>query len=210
MISVSLKNHIDSATSSFRSARDSLTSATSGAWTWHVKITGTSHTGEAVKVEFARITFKFQPPHRVLAIDTLYGHLKIDAANRDLNTSNANLTGFSSSEMDQINELMTKSLSLDNSSWIDTLSSIHVKRRLPSQTSILSNFGQYDTSTFWQITTSSSLEVTYDRRSTKPLYNQWNKLVGPVSLSGFDHFQIQYDCFKGYSSSELIYKDLNN
>ena len=167
-------------------------------------LTGTSLTGEAVKIKHARIILKLKPPDRVLAIDTLFGHLKINAANRDLNTSKANFTGFNSSEVDQINELMTKSLSEDDSSWIDTLSSIHVKRRLPSQTSILSNFGQYDTSTFWQITTSSSLEVTYDRRSTKPLYNQWNKLVGPVSLSGFDHFQIQYDCFKGYSSSDYI------
>ena len=165
-------------------------------------LTGTSLTGEAVKIKHARIILKLKPPDRVLAIDTLFEHLKINAANRDLNTSKANFTGFNSSEVDQINELMTKSLSEDDSSWIDTLSSIHVKRRLPSQTSILSNFGQYDTSTFWQITTSSTLEVTYDRRSTKPLYNQWNKLVGPVSLSGFDHFQIQYDCFKGYSSSD--------
>ena len=164
--------------------------------------TGISHTGEAVKVKLARIIFKLQPPHRVLAIDTLYGHLKINAANRDLNTSKANFTGFLKTEMDQINELMTKSLSEDDSSWIDTLSSVHIKRSLPSQTSILSNFGQYDNSMFWQITTSSSLEVTYDRRLTKPLYNQWNKLVGPVSLSGFDHFQIEYDCFKGYSSSD--------
>ena len=128
--------------------------------------------------------------------------MKINAANRDLNTSKANLTGFNSSEIDQVNELMTKSLFEDDSSWIDTLSSINIKRRLPSQTSILSNFGQYDNSTFWQITTSSSLKIFYDRRSTKPLYNQWNKLVGPVSLSGFDHFQIEYDCFKGYSSSD--------
>ena len=146
--------------------------------------------------------FKLQPPHRVLATDTLYGHLKINAANRDLYTSKADFTGFSYFEMEKINELMTKSLSEDDSSWIDTLSSVHIKRRLPSQTSILSNFGQYDNSMFWQITTGSSLKITYDRRSTKPLYNQWNKLVGPVSLSGFDHFQILYDCFKGYSSSD--------
>ena len=133
----------------------------------------------------------------------MYGHLKINATNRDLNTSIANLNDFSGSERGQINALMTKSLSEDNSNWIDTLSSIHVKRRLPSQTSVLSNFGHYDTSTFWQITTSSSLEITYDRRSTKPLYNQWNKLVGPVSFRG--HLSpVSAKNFKDFGALRLI------
>ena len=82
---------------------------------------------------------------------------------------------------------------------VDKNSSIYIKRSLPFQTSVLSNFGQYDNSMFWQMTTSSSLEIIYDRRSTKPLYNQWNKIVGPVSTSGVDRFQIQYDCLKGNS-----------
>ena len=82
---------------------------------------------------------------------------------------------------------------------VDKNSSIYIKRSLPFQTSVLSNFGQYDNSMFWQMTTSSSLEIIYDRRSTKQLYNQWNKIVGPVSTSGVDRFQIQYDCLKGNS-----------
>ena len=113
----------------------------------------------------------------------LYGHLQINAANRDTVASKINLTGF-----DHTEELYA---------FLGKENSIHIKRSLPSQTSLLSNFGQYDNSMFWQMTTATSLELTYDRRSTKPLYNQWYKMLGPVSLSPFDQFQIQYDCFQG-------------
>ena len=143
--------------------------------------------------------------HRVLAIDTLYGHLQIVAANRDLNTSDvSDLTGLSKVELEQMYHALTKSSPEENPDWFETLSSINFKTKLPSQTSVLSNFGHYDNSTFWQITTSSSLDINYNRRSTKPLYNQWNKLVGPVSMSGFDKFQIQYDCFKGKSTLDYV------
>lgn len=136
----------------------------------------------------------------MLGIDTLYGHLQINAANDDLDTHKVDLIGFSHTEELYVkwNRSSLEGEKLKNAAqaWAED-SHFYLKYSSPSRLSLLTNFGQYDNSMFWQMTTSNMLELVYDRRSNKPLYSQWNKLVGPVSLSDFDHFQFQYACFKG-------------
>ena len=73
----------------------------------------------------------------------------------------------------------------------------HALTNSPSKKSIISNFGQYDDQKFWQVTTRSFLLIEYDRVEMKLLKHQWNKRLGPVSLSGVDVFNIQYDCING-------------
>ena len=73
----------------------------------------------------------------------------------------------------------------------------HALTSSPSKKSIISNFGQYDDHKFWQVTTRSFLTIEYDRVVMKLLKHQWNKRLGPVSLSGVDVFNIHYDCING-------------
>ena len=73
----------------------------------------------------------------------------------------------------------------------------HALTSSPNKKSLITNFGQYDDQKFWQVTTRSSLTIEYDRVEMKLLKHQWNKRLGPVSLSGVDVFNIQYDCING-------------
>ena len=62
-------------------------------------------------------------------------------------------------------------------------------------------FGQYNDQKFWQMTTDSLFTIEYDRDEMKPLKHQWNKMLGPISLSGVDLFNIQYECINGNVTS---------
>lgn len=75
--------------------------------------------------------------------------------------------------------------------------SFYALTSLPSKQVTVSNFGQYDDDKFWQMTTTPSLAIHYDRLTVKPLQHQWNELLGPLSLSVVDLFGIEYKCLQG-------------
>ena len=135
-----------------------------------------------------------ESPIRILDIDTLNGHLNIISSNRDsinieLNeiTINEKIRHFFENVADKV---------LVNYDYFME-SRFHASTSLSSQKSIVTNFGQYDDQNFWQMTTDSSFIIEYDRVEMKPLKYQWNKMLGSISLSGVDVFNIQYDCING-------------
>ena len=139
-----------------------------------------------------------ESPIRILDIDTLNGHLNIISSNRDsinieLNeiTINEKIRHFFENVADKV---------LVNYDYFME-SRFHASTSLSSQKSIVTNFGQYDDQNFWQMTTDSSFIIKYDRVEMKPLKYQWNKMLGSISLSGVDVFNIQYDCFNGNVTS---------
>ena len=144
------------------------------------------------------ITTSDESPIRILDIDTLNGHLNIISSNRD--SIKTKLYGTSSFEK-------TRYFfeSVDDRVLADYFkeSRFHALTSLPKHDSIVSNFGQYNDQTFWQMTTDSSFDIEYDRDEMKPLKHQWNKMLGPISLSGVDLFSIQYDCINGNLTSML-------
>ena len=144
------------------------------------------------------ITTSDESPIRILDIDTLNGHLNIISSNRD--SINTKLYGTSSFEKTRY-----FSESVDDRVLVDYFkeSRFHALTSLPKHESIISNFGQYDDQKFWQMTTDSSFDIEYDRVEMKPLKHQWNKMLGPISLSGVDLFSIQYDCINGNLASML-------
>ena len=103
---------------------------------------------------------------------------------------------------DQLFSVSNSSFKGDYDDFLD--GRVHVLTRLPTTTSIVSNFGQHNDLMFWQMTTNTSLYIEYDRSEMKPLKHQWNKLIGPVSLSGVDLFNVQFDCINGNIVIELI------
>ena len=139
-----------------------------------------------------------ESPIRILDIDTLNGHLNIISSNRD--SINTKLYGTSSFEKTRY-----FSESVDDRVLEDYFkeSRFHALTSLPKHDSIISNFGQYNDQTFWQMTTNSSFDIEYDRDEMKPLQHQWNKMLGPISRSGVDLFNIQYDCINGNLTSVL-------
>ena len=131
---------------------------------------------------------------RLLDLDTLNGHLNIQSSNRDYIDTNLNSTKGPTKSL-LYNDNLENNVLVDYKDFMR--SRFHSLTSLPSQKSVVSNFGQYDDHKFWQMTTTSSFDINYDRDEMKPLKHQWNKMLGPVSLSGVDVFSIQYDCIKG-------------
>ena len=146
-----------------------------------------------------------ESPIRLLDIDTLNGHLSIISSNHDL--VNTKLNGTSTFEKVRYyqDSVVNKAL-VNYHNFMD--SQFHALTSLPSQQSIVSNFGQYDDQKFWQVTTDSSFTIEYDRVQMKPLKHQWHKLLGPVSLSGVDMFNLQYDCITGKQIKILLFNPI--
>lgn len=131
---------------------------------------------------------------RFLDIDTLNGHLNTISSNRDFINTKLNV----SSNIDKTKFYYENAIDNVHVSYGDFMQSrFHALTSLPSQKSVVSNFGQYNYQMFWQMTTDSSFTIEYDRVEMKPLQHQWNQLLGPISLSGVDMFKFQYDCIKG-------------
>ena len=61
------------------------------------------------------------------------------------------------------------------------------------KTKWLSNFEENDE--FWHVISTSSLELVYNRKQY--FYNQWDQFLGPLSLSKYDKFHIQFNCSEG-------------
>ena len=141
-----------------------------------------------------------QSPIRILDIDTLNGHLNIISSNRD--SIKTKLNGTSSREKTRYFSENVDDKALVKYEYFKT-SRFHAFTSLPKQKSIVSNFGRYNDKKFWQMTTDSSFTIEYDRIEMKPLKHQWNKMLGPISLSGVDLFNIQYDCINGNLTSVL-------
>ena len=137
---------------------------------------------------------------RILDIDTLNGHLNIISSNRD--SIDTKLYGTSSFEKTRYFSESVDDKYLVNYHYFKE-SRFHAFTSLPRQKSIVSNFRQHDDQMFWQMTTDSSFTIEYDRDEMKPLKHQWNKMLGPISLSGVDLFNIQYDCINGNLISVL-------
>ena len=57
----------------------------------------------------------------------------------------------------------------------------------------LSNFEENDQ--FWHVISTSSVELVYNRKQY--FYNQWDQFLGPLSISKYDKFQIQFNCSEG-------------
>ena len=141
-----------------------------------------------------------ESPIRILNIDTLSGHLNIISSNRD--SIDTELYGTSSFAIDNyFYESVDGKALLDYQYFKE--SRFHAFTSLPSQKLIVSNFGQYDDQKFWQMTTESFFIIEYDRVIMKPLKHQWDKMLGSISLSGVDLFNIQYDCINGRLTSVL-------
>ena len=142
------------------------------------------------------LTFKIylKACKRLLDLDTLNGHLNIKSSNRDYIDTNLNNTKGPTKSL-LYNDNLENNVLVDYNDFMT--SRFYSLTSLPSQKSVVSNFGQHDDHTFWQMTTDSFFNISYDRDEMKPLKHQWNKMLGPVSLSGVDVFSIQYDCIKG-------------
>ena len=141
-----------------------------------------------------------ESPIRILNIDTLNGHLNIISSNRD--SINTKLYGTSSFEKTRYFFESLDDKVLVNYDYF-MKSRFYASTSLSSQKSIISNFGQHNNQTFWQMTTDFSFTIEYDRDEMKPLKHQWNKMLGPISLSGVDLFSIQYDCINGNLTSMI-------
>ena len=151
-------------------------------------------TGKGYRLSLLLITTSDENPIRILDIDTLNGHLNIISANRD--SINTKLYGILNYEKTRYFAQSVDDKALIKYDYFVN-SRFHASTSLPSRKSTVSNFGQYDDQKFWQVTTNSSFTIEYDRVEMKPLKHQWHKLLGPVSLSGVDVFNIQYDCITG-------------
>ena len=142
-----------------------------------------------------------ESPIRILDIDTLNGHLNIISSNRD--SIKTELSGLSNIEkLRQFYQNVDDQGLVNYDYFVD--GRFHSFTSLPSQKSIVTNFGQYDDQKFWQMTTESKFTIEYNREEMKPLKHQWNKMLGPISLYGIDMFNIQYDCIKG-NEPNLLY-----
>ena len=137
---------------------------------------------------------------RLLDLDTLNGHLNIQSSNRDYIDTNLNSTKGPTKYL-LYNDNLENNVLVDYKDFMR--SRFHSLTSLPSQKSVVSNFGQHDEHKFWQMTTNSSFDINYDRDEMKPLKHQWNKMLGPISLSGVDLFSIQYDCINGNLTSMI-------
>ena len=148
------------------------------------------------------LTFKIylRACKRLLDLDTLNGHLNIQSSNRDYIDTNLNSTKGPTKSL-LYNDNLENNVLVDYKDFMR--SRFHSLTSLPSQKSVVSNFGQHGDHKFWQMTTNSSFDINYDRDEMKPLKHQWNKMLGPVSLSGVDVFSIQYDCINGNLTSML-------
>ena len=62
-----------------------------------------------------------------------------------------------------------------------------------NKTKWLSNYQENDL--FWHIISTSSVELIYNRKQY--FYNQWDQFLGPLTLSKYDKFQIQFQCLEG-------------
>ena len=62
-----------------------------------------------------------------------------------------------------------------------------------NQTKWLSNFEKNDD--FWHVISTSSIELVYNRKQY--YYSQWDQFLGPLTLSKYDKFQIQFNCMEG-------------
>ena len=131
---------------------------------------------------------------RLLDLDTLNCHLNIKSSNRGFINTNLNSTKGPTKSL-LYNDNLENNVLVDYNDFMK--SRFYSLTSLPSQKSVVSNFGQHDDHKFWQMTTNLSFLVEYNRDEMTPLKHQWNKMLGPVSLSGVDVFSIQYDCIKG-------------
>ena len=147
-----------------------------------------------------RLWYLDESPIRILDIDTLNGHLNINSSNRD--SVNTELNAISNVEKIRHFYQNVDDQGLVNYDYFMD-GRFHSFTSLPSQKSLVSNFGQYDDQKFWQMTTESKFTIEYNREEMKPLKHQWNKMLGPISLYGIDMFNIQYDCIKG-SEPDLL------
>ena len=58
----------------------------------------------------------------------------------------------------------------------------------------VSNFEDIHDRFFWKINSTEVLQLIYHRRPV--LYNEWDQLVGPLTLSNYDKLSFQFMCMK--------------
>ena len=61
-------------------------------------------------------------------------------------------------------------------------------------TRFVSNFDKASKHLFWTIIETETIHLIYDRKPK--LYSEWDKLLGPLTLSKYDRTQFQFKCFK--------------
>ena len=58
----------------------------------------------------------------------------------------------------------------------------------------VSNFDDVQIPSFWKIISTEVLRLIYERKAA--LYNEWDQLVGPLTLSNYDKLSFQFRCMK--------------
>ena len=66
-----------------------------------------------------------------------------------------------------------------------------------NETENLSNFDTLNDYSFWQVLKTNEVQLFYDRKEGAAMYHEWDKLLGPLTLSGFDKIKLEFDCLNG-------------
>ena len=82
---------------------------------------------------------------------------------------------------------VNKTAWLTNFNESDDVNYFHTHGYLPNVT--------YHNDPFWRILLTNSVEIVYSRKQY--YYNEWAQFLGPLTLSKYDKFQIQFECLKG-------------
>ena len=69
----------------------------------------------------------------------------------------------------------------------------NIKQKLHG-TRFVSNFDETRKDLFWTIVETETIHLLYDRKPK--LYSEWDKLLGPLTLTNHDRIQFQFRCLK--------------
>ena len=70
-----------------------------------------------------------------------------------------------------------------------------------NKTKFLSNFDEIGANDlFWNLIPTKSIQLIYNRKQY--YYNEWDQFLGPLTLSKYDKFQIQFKCLQGMYSKD--------
>ena len=137
---------------------------------------------------------------RLLFLDVINSHLKLqykttetrklkkleDVYSQGLNTLRINEDGLAETTGEfEVNKTIW--LTNFNESYVSDVEFYETNGYYPKVTY------QYDP--FWHILLTNSLELVYSRKQY--YYSEWAQFLGPLTLSKYDKFQIQFECLKG-------------
>ena len=137
---------------------------------------------------------------RLLFLDVINSHLKLQyntTETRELNSVNdVKSQGLSTLTINEDGlAVTTGTFEVNKTVWLTNFndSSRHdvnyyeTNGYLPNVT--------YHNDPFWRILLTNSVEIVYSRKQY--YYSEWAQFLGPLTLSKYDKFQIQFECLKG-------------